>query len=108
MIITTMCLRVVLYQFEMMTVADIPYPFRIGTATIEMNNHNGTSARGNRLFDERVIYLERIKVWLNEHRFEKVLRDGENGGDIKFTYCRTVNALILPMIRANSPAVSFA
>ena len=52
-----MSLGVVLDELQVMAAADIPYPIRIGTATIEMDNHNGLRTRGNCLFYERIVDL---------------------------------------------------
>ena len=79
---TSMSLGIILNEFQPMLATDIPYPIRIGTASIEMDNHNGTSARGDGLFDEDIVYLERIDVRLYKHRLKAVLCNGEDGSDI--------------------------
>ena len=70
---TSMSLSIVLNEFQTILATDIPYPIRIGTASIEMDNHNGASARGDGLFDEGIVYLESIDVRLYEHGLKAVL-----------------------------------
>ena len=77
-----MSLSIVLNEFQTILATDIPYPIRIGTASIEMDNHNGASTRGDGLFDEGIVYLESIDVRLYEHGLKAVLCNGEDRSDV--------------------------
>ena len=76
-----MSLSVVLDEFKMIFLAQSPNPFRISTATIEMDNHDSLGARGDSLLDERVINQESVETRLYQHRLQAVLRNGENRSD---------------------------
>lgn len=75
-------LSVVLDEFETMLLTYLPYPIRISTETIEMNDHHGTRTRGDSGLDEGVIYLERMDVGLDEHGLQSALGDSEDTGNI--------------------------
>ena len=80
--LTAVCLGIVLDEFEVVFPAQLPYPIGIGTAAIEVDNHDGTGARGDGLFDELVVNLQRVDVGLYEDGLETVFRNGKDAGDI--------------------------
>ena len=77
-----MGLGIILKKEEMILSANSGNALRVGTTTIEMDQHDGTSTWRDGLFDERVINLECIDARLYQDRDKPVLRDRQNGGDI--------------------------
>lgn len=75
-------LGIVFYQAEMMALANVGNALGIGTATIEMDNHDGSRARGDGLLDECVVYLEGLDVGLHQDGNEIVVRNGQYGSNI--------------------------
>ena len=80
---TAMSLRVVLDEFQAMLPAYLPYPIGIGTATIEVDYHDGTSMRSNSLFYECIIDLERIDIGFDKDRHKVIFRNREYAGNIR-------------------------
>ena len=74
-------LGIVLDEFQAVLTANLPYPIRIGTAAVEMDNHDGSGTRGDGLLDKGIVNLKRGWRGLYEDGLEAVLGNGENRGD---------------------------
>ena len=81
-ICTAVGLSVVLDEFEAMLAADLPYPIGIGTAAVEMDNHDGFRTLCDGLLYQRIVDLQGFPRRLYENRLQAALGDGEDGGDI--------------------------
>ena len=77
-----MRLRIILDKFQIETLTDFPYLFRIGAAAVEVNNHEGSGALGDGWLDEGVVDLEGVDVGLYEDGLQATVGDGEDGGDV--------------------------
>jgi hypothetical protein len=77
-----MRLRIILDELEVVLLAELPYPIGIGTTAIEMDYHEGASARSDGLLYEAVVNLKGVDIGLYEDGREAILRNGEDGGDI--------------------------
>jgi hypothetical protein len=77
-----MCLGVILDKQEVVATANVTDACGVGTAAIEVYNHDGASLCRNGLFYEAVVYLECVDGRLYEHRNKGVLGDGEDGGNV--------------------------
>ena len=75
-------LSIVLNEFQTIPGTNLPYPVGIGTTTIEMDYHEGFRPLCDGLLDKRVVDLQSIDGRLDKHRFQAILRDGKNRGDI--------------------------
>ena len=49
--------------------------------SVEVDEHDGSRVRGDGLFDEVVVYLQRVDVRFDENRCQSVFGDGKDGGD---------------------------
>ena len=71
-----MSLRVVLYEQQAVAPALFRYFVRIGAATIEVHQQQGPRAVRDVTFDEALVYLQGLVVWLHQYGLQSVLRDG--------------------------------
>ena len=62
--------------------ADVSNTLGIGTETIKMDDHYGTSTGGDGLLYEAVVDLEGVRVGLDKHRLETAFSDREDTSDI--------------------------
>ena len=81
-ICTAMGLGVVFDELQAIIAADIANARGIGTAAIEMDDHDGSGARGDGLFDQRIIDLQGFGRRLDQYRLQAALRDSEYRSDI--------------------------
>ena len=91
-----MRLGIILQEQEAILFADVADTLRIGAATIEMHNHHGTGLWRDGLFYQCVVNLQRVDVRLHEDRCEAVLRDGENGSNIRVGRHDDLVAIVQP------------
>jgi hypothetical protein len=75
-------LRIILDEFEVVFLAELPYPISIGATAIEMDYHNSSGTLGDSLLDETVVNLKSIDIRFYENRSETILCNGEDAGDI--------------------------
>ena len=76
-----MSLGVILDKLQSIFIAKFPYSIGISTTTIEVDNHNGTGMRRNGLFDELVVYLERIDIRFDKYWYKVIVRNGKDSGN---------------------------
>ena len=79
---TSMSLGIILDELQMMMLADVTYQGSIGATTIEMDNHQGASARGDGLFYLCIVNLERVRRRLYENGLQPTLCNSEDTGNI--------------------------
>ena len=74
-------LRIIFHQLQMIFLAQLPYPLRIGASAIEMNEEDALGLGRNGLFNQFIVYLQRIHTRLHENGLQSVSRNGKDGGD---------------------------
>ena len=79
---TTVSLRIVLNQFQSVFFTNIANGRSIGTTSVQVNYHHRTCSESNSLFNECIVNLQRIDIWLNKDRNQPVFRNSQNGSYI--------------------------
>jgi hypothetical protein len=77
-----MRLSIIFDEFEVVFLAELPYPISIGATAIEMDYHHSSGTLGDSLLDETVVNLKSIDIRFYENRSETILCNGEDAGDI--------------------------
>ena len=77
-----MTLGTVLYQFQLVAMADVTKCVIVGNAAIKMNRQHGLGFCCDGLLHERNIKLEIVPSGFHQHWGQTTVGDGDDGGDI--------------------------
>ena len=93
-ICTAVGLGVVFDELQAIIAAYITNARGIGTATIEVDDHDGSGARGDGLLDQRIVDLQGFGRRLDQYWLQAAFRNGEDRGYISISWYNDFIALL--------------
>ena len=78
-----MCLSIIFNEFQVILFAQRCNRFGHSISSVQVHNTDCLRPLGDSRLDERIIYLQRIASRLNQHGFQAVLGNTEDGGYIR-------------------------